>query len=39
MCQLVKVYATGTRDYTPLIAVHDALLFREKVGAVQVESS
>lgn len=23
---------TGTRDYTPLIAVRDALLFREKVG-------
>ena len=23
---------TGTRDYTPLIAVHDALLWREKIG-------
>ena len=23
---------TGTRDYTPLIAVHDALLFRAKIG-------
>jgi selenocysteine lyase/cysteine desulfurase len=27
---------TGTRDYTPLIAVRDALLFRERVGEAAI---